>query len=102
MAFQFCERFCRSIRLIFYKKMLNKVFLIKSDFQKSEYRRLHSMLVLTRRTGETIVIADEITVSVLGVKGNQIRLGIIAPEYISVHREEIHEKIKVLENGKNR
>jgi carbon storage regulator len=52
------------------------------------------MLVLTRRVGESIVIDNEITVTVLGVKGNQVRLGVIAPKDIAVHREEIFDKIQ--------
>lgn len=52
------------------------------------------MLILTRRVGETLMIGDDVTVTVLGVKGNQIRLGINAPKDIAVHREEIFNKIK--------
>jgi carbon storage regulator len=51
------------------------------------------MLVLTRNVGETIRIGDDITVTVLGLKGNQIRLGIAAPRTIAVHREEVYERI---------
>ena len=52
------------------------------------------MLILTRRVGETLVIGDDITVTVLGVKGNQARLGFNAPNEIAVHREEIFNRIK--------
>lgn len=52
------------------------------------------MLILTRRVGETLVIGDNVTVTVLGVKGNQVRIGVNAPKDVAVHREEIYERIK--------
>ncbi|MBT8102717.1 MAG: carbon storage regulator CsrA [Gammaproteobacteria bacterium] len=52
------------------------------------------MLILTRRAGETVMIGSDITITVLGVKGNQVRLGINAPKDVAVHREEIYERIQ--------
>ncbi len=52
------------------------------------------MLILTRRIGETLMIGDEVKVTVLGVKGNQVRIGVDAPRDVSVHREEIYDRIK--------
>ncbi|HKD55039.1 MAG TPA: carbon storage regulator CsrA [Steroidobacteraceae bacterium] len=52
------------------------------------------MLILTRRLGESVMIGDEVTVTVLGVRGNQVRLGFTAPQYVAVHREEIYERLQ--------
>jgi carbon storage regulator len=52
------------------------------------------MLILTRRAGETLMIGDDVTITVLGVKGNQVRIGVNAPKTVSVHREEIYQRIQ--------
>ena len=52
------------------------------------------MLILSRRIGETLMIGDNVQVSVLGIKGNQVRIGVNAPKEVSVHREEIYNKIQ--------
>ena len=57
------------------------------------------MLILTRRVGETVMIGNDVTVTVLGVKGNQVRVGINAPKNVAVHREEIFERIKREQQG---
>jgi carbon storage regulator len=57
------------------------------------------MLILTRRVGETVMIGDDVTITVLGVKGNQVRVGINAPKHVAVHREEIYERIKREQHG---
>ena len=52
------------------------------------------MLILTRRVGETLVIGDDVTITVLGMRGNQVRVGVNAPKDVAVHREEIYQRIQ--------
>ena len=59
------------------------------------------MLILTRRAGETVMIGSDVTITVLGVKGNQVRIGINAPRDVAVHREEIYERIQNEKNAKD-
>jgi carbon storage regulator len=67
-----------------------------TDRQTKEFQ---TMLILTRRVGETLMIGDNVTVTVLGVKGNQVRIGINAPKDLPVHREEIYQRIKREQEG---
>lgn len=57
------------------------------------------MLILTRRVGETVMIGEDVTITVLGVKGNQVRVGLNAPKSVAIHREEIYERIKREQQG---
>jgi carbon storage regulator len=57
------------------------------------------MLILTRRIGETLMVGDDVTITVLGVKGNQVRIGVNAPKDVAVHREEIYQRIQKEKDG---
>ena len=57
------------------------------------------MLILTRRVGETLMIGDDVTITVLGVKGNHVRIGVNAPKEVAVHREEIYQRIQKEKTG---
>jgi carbon storage regulator len=57
------------------------------------------MLILTRRVGETLIIGDDVVITILGVKGNQVRVGINAPKDVSIHREEIYNRIHQIQDS---
>ncbi len=57
------------------------------------------MLILTRRIGETLMVGDDVIVTILGVKGNQVRIGVNAPKEVAVHREEIYQRIQKEQDG---
>ena len=59
------------------------------------------MLILTRRIGETLMVGDDVTITVLGVKGNQVRIGVNAPKDVAVHREEIYQRIQKEKTGED-
>ncbi|MDT8397439.1 MAG: carbon storage regulator CsrA [Pseudomonadales bacterium] len=59
------------------------------------------MLILTRRVGETLMVGDDVTITVLGVKGNQVRIGVNAPKEVAVHREEIYDRIRKEKGGED-
>jgi carbon storage regulator len=72
-----------------------------SKFGSPKIKEEKQMLILTRRVGETVMIGNDVTVTVLGVKGNQVRIGINAPKSVAVHREEIFERIKREQQGES-
>lgn len=87
------------------REMLDKFADMRRMPPLEKYRSINQtegfckMLILTRRVGETIMIGDEVTITVLGVKGNQVRIGVNAPKSVAVHREEIYERIKREKQG---
>jgi carbon storage regulator len=94
---------CR-IRRLDLERMLDGDAVSKAVCRRCSAKEARSsiMLILTRRVGETVMIGNEVTVTVLGVKGNQVRIGVNAPKDIAVHREEIYERIKREEDQESR
>jgi len=72
----------------------HKIWIKEFKFTTFNWKLEINMLILTRRVGETLIIGDDVRITLLGVKGNQIRVGIDAPKEVSVHREEIYDRIQ--------
>lgn len=81
--------------------MLNGVRHSLTHLEANTKRKGNTMLILTRRVGESLIIGDDVVVNVLGVKGNQVRIGVDAPKDVTVHREEIYDRIQAEKDQSN-
>lgn len=81
--------------------MLNGVRRSLTHLEANTKRKGNTMLILTRRVGESLIIGDDVVVNVLGVKGNQVRIGVDAPKDVTVHREEIYDRIQAEKDQSN-
>jgi carbon storage regulator len=81
--------------------MLNGVRNSLTHLEANTKRKGNTMLILTRRVGESLIIGDDVVVNVLGVKGNQVRIVVDAPQDVTVHREEIYDRIQAEKDQSN-
>lgn len=102
LKFHFVEGACPAFAATRYRVDISDFIVaarVLDSVAKLQQKRDVDMLILTRRVGETLMIGDDVTVTVLGVKGNQIRIGVNAPKDVAVHREEIYLRIQAEEDA---
>jgi carbon storage regulator len=83
-----------AVRVLGWTSFTNRHFIHEYSYIELDKLEGLRMLILTRRVGETLMVGDDVTITVLGVKGNQVRIGVNAPKDVAVHREEIYQRIQ--------